>query len=104
MTFQTCPYHGSEDVLGVPLGDGAGSETFSCPRTNGHPAPGPHRWLVVTRTPETPTFLRNVVDRLQLKEVLPTIVASFGPTWVEYGLVEARYGQGHPDDFAYIPD
>ena len=93
-----CPFHTSEDV--APQSDPAtGAWVCTCPRTTGHPHPGPLTWPMPDENSES---LGVLADDLGLDIQLPAAVASFGPHWVEYGLVEYAYAIANPVDFAYL--
>lgn len=101
VTRQVCPFHGDEDVLGVPTGDDDGSLTFICPRSKGHIEPGPHSWLYVPQ-PEGLPSLDGYAAELGLARELPTAIAQYRGTWIEYGVAERAYALRCPDEFAAI--
>jgi hypothetical protein len=101
VSVQVCHFHADESVSGEKLGDG--SVSYTCPRTRGHPEPGPYRWLDVPRSPGLPG-LTGIAAELGLDIELPRVLAGFSGLWVEYGLVEYSYAQRNPRDFAFLVD
>jgi hypothetical protein len=101
VSIQVCPVHSDESVPGVKLGDG--SVSYTCPRTKGHPEPGPYHWLAVPQPIGLPE-LTGIAAELGLDLELPRVLATFPGVWVEYGLVEYAYTQRNPKDFAALVD
>ena len=99
VSWQVCPFHGDEDVQGIPSGNGDDSLTFTCTRGKGHPQPGPHSWLYVPQ-PEGPPGLDGYAAELGLATELPAAIAEYRGRWIEYGVVERTYALRCPDDFA----
>lgn len=98
--IMVCPFHSDEDI--TPQLDAAtGVWTCTCPRTTGHRNPGPLTWPMPIEDTDS---LGVLADDLNLHIELPAAVASFGPHWVEYGLVEHAYALVNPVDFAYLVD
>lgn len=93
---QSCPFHGDEDVQGVPTEDGLYS--FTCDRTRGHPAGKPFSWLHDPQVPAGPE-LTGLAEELGLAQELPAALASLGKGWFEYGLIERAYAKRRPADF-----
>ena len=98
---QVCPFHADEDVRGERFGDGGYSLIFTCPRTGGHPEPGPHRWLHVPE-PQGLPGISGYAAGLGLATELPAAIAEHRGTWMEYGVVEETYALRCPGDFAAI--
>jgi hypothetical protein len=96
--IEVCPLCGdADDVQRVdrPSGD----RGFVCTRRRGHPAEEPYRWAAscdLGATMQTPGRAgagdRGLADAL-FACVLP------GEPWAEYGIVEHRYAERHPDAF-----
>jgi hypothetical protein len=101
MTRQVCPFHSDEDVAGVKSNDV--ELTFTCPRTSGHPKPGPHQWIGTIDAPGL-TELGGLADELGLTTELPAAIATYPGKWLEFGVVEAAYAELHPADFALLVD
>jgi hypothetical protein len=101
VSVQVCPVHADESVVGEPLGDG--SVSYTCPRSRGHPEPGPYTWLHVPQ-PKGLSELTGIAAELGLDVELPRVLAEFPGMWVEYGLVEYTYAQRNPKDFAALVD
>lgn len=98
--IETCAFHGSEDVVGIPTGMADGELSFTCER-KGHPDPGPRTWLHVPEPPDI-QGVSGLAAELGLDIALPAIIAAQHSRWVEYGIVEHGYAHSHPDDFAQI--
>lgn len=98
--FQTCAFHGSEDVQGIPTGVD-GELSFTCDRTTEHPQPGPWTWLQVAEPPDIKA-VSGLAAELHLDIELPAAIAAQHGRWVEYGIVERTYAHNCPDDFAQI--
>jgi hypothetical protein len=101
VSWQICPFHGDEDILGIATGGQDGSLTFTCARANGHPQPGPHSWLYVPQM-ESPPGIDGYAAELGLASELPAAIAEYQGTWIEYGVAERAYAMRWPDDFAAI--
>jgi hypothetical protein len=101
VSVQVCHFHADESVPGRKLGDG--SVSYTCPRSRGHPEPGPYTWLDVPRPPGLPE-LTGIAAELGLDTELPRVLAGFPEVWVEYGLVEYTYARRNPKDFAFLVD
>jgi hypothetical protein len=101
VSIQVCPVHADESVPGRKLGDG--SVSYTCPRSRGHPEPGPYTWLHVPAPKGLPE-LTGIAVELGLDVELPRVLAGFPGEWVEYGLVEYAYAQRNPKDFAALVD
>ena len=99
--FQTCAFHGSEDVEGMPTGMGNGELSFTCDRKTDHPEPGPRTWLQLPEPPDIPG-IGGLAAELRLDVELPAAIAAQHGRWVEYGVVERAYAHNRPDDFALI--
>ena len=99
--FQTCAFHGSEDVEGMPTGMANGELSFTCDRKTEHPEPGPRTWLQVPAPPDIPG-IGGLAAELRLDIELPAAIAAQHGRWVEYGVVEHAYAHSCPDDFAII--
>jgi hypothetical protein len=98
MPRQYCAFHADEDVAGKRLDDG--SYDFVCERGLGHPQDGEWRWLAVPEESGSAVVgLAGLAEELNLKEVLPAVVARLGNGWFEYGLVERAYAREDPDGF-----
>lgn len=96
--MMVCPFHSDEDVA-PQLDVATGAWVCTCPRTTGHRYPGPLTWPMPVEDTDS---LGVLADDLNLHIELPAAVASFGPHWVEYGLVEHAYAVANPVDFAYL--
>ena len=101
VSWQVCPFHGDEDILGVATGGQDSSLTFTCPRSSGHPQPGPHSWLYVPQV-EGPPGIEGYAAELGLASELPAAIGHYRGTWIEYGVAERAYAMRCPDDFAAI--
>jgi hypothetical protein len=101
VSVQVCPVHADESVAGETLGDG--SVSYTCPRSRGHPEPGPYTWLHVPQPKGLPE-LTGIAAELGLDVELPRVLATFPEVWVEYGLVEYTYAQRNRKDFAALVD
>ena len=101
MSDQVCPVHADESVVGETLGDC--SVSYTCPRSRGHPEPGPYTWLHVPQPKGLPE-LTGIAAELGLDVELPRVLAELPGMWVEYGLVEYTYAQRNPQDFAALAD
>lgn len=97
MTMRICFFHADEGVHGVPTGE-TGMLTYTCPRTKGHPTPGPYTWLDTISVPEV-EGMGGLAGELGLAVELPSSLAPYKGRWVEYGVVEHAYAQANPDDF-----
>jgi hypothetical protein len=98
--MQVCHFHADEGVVGTPVQEVEGAREYTCPRTQGHPAPGTYTWL---SAPPPPEGLQEggLAGELGLYQELPSLVRQLGG-WVEYGLVERAYALAHADDFARL--
>jgi hypothetical protein len=74
VSVQVCHFHADESVPGRKLGDG--SVSYTCPRSRGHPEPGPYTWLDVPRPPGLPE-LTGIAAELGLDTELPRVLAEF---------------------------
>jgi len=99
--MQVCHFHADEGVIGTLTGNPDGSRKFTCPRTKGHPHPGPYTWLVVPEPPQAAAE-ESLASRYELATELPAAVAACHGRWVEYGVVEHAYATARPDDFAEL--
>src|SRR5690554_3907004 len=99
--IQVCAFHADEGIRPERVGDEAGSVRYTCPRTNGHPTEGTYTWLSVP-TPPGLDGVSGLAADLGLHYELPRIIAGFGANWVEYGVVEQRYAERNPQDFARL--
>lgn len=99
--FQTCPFHGSEDVPGIPTGDSDGSVSFTCSIARNHPDPGHWSWLYIPE-PASAAGATGLAAELGLEVELRAALGTLPRQWVEYGLVERAYAVQRPDDFARI--
>ena len=97
---QVCPFHGDEDIQGVPTGAGEDSLTFTCTRSRGHPQQGQHSWLHVPQ-PDGLAGLDGYAAELRLATELLVAIAEYQGKWIEYG-VERAYALRCPDDFATV--
>jgi hypothetical protein len=102
VSIQVCPVHADESVPGRKLGDD-GSVTYTCPRSQGHPQPGPFTCLYVPPPKGLPGWT-SIAAELGLDVELPRVLAGFPGVWVEYGLVEYAYAQRNPKDFDALVD
>lgn len=98
--MQVCPFHGDEAIRGRPLGDDAGTMEFTCAR-RGHPEDRLWVWTAVPE-PLASAGANGLAAELGLSSELPHAVATYGPVWVEYGLIERAYAQARSDDFAEL--
>ncbi len=94
-----CPFHTEEWLWGRRLADGA--YAYVCERTSGHPGDAPWHWLQEPAAPEVPG-LTGLAEELDLQRELPAALASLGSGWFEYGLVERRYAERRPNDWAQM--
>lgn len=92
-----CPMHADETIPGTPVGDG--SFAFVCSRKNGHARPGPFAWTGGPWPDDDAGGIGGLAAELRLDVELPHVVASLGPGWHEYGIVERAYALANPDDF-----
>jgi hypothetical protein len=97
MSIQVCPFHSNDEVHGVPIGDEAHTESFTCSRED-HPRAGAWTW---SWAPDPPggDAVSGLAAELSLDFELPKAVASYDGRWVEYGLVERAYALAQPEDF-----
>jgi hypothetical protein len=99
--IQVCAFHSDEGIRPERVADEAGSLRFTCPRTKGHPTEGTYTWLSVP-TPPGLEGVTGLAAELGLHTELPSVIADFGGHWVEYGVVEQRYAERNPKDFAIL--
>jgi len=99
--IQVCAFHADEGVRPVPVGDDTGAVRYTCPRTIGHPTDGPYSWVFVP-TPPGLDEVSGLAADLGLHVELPAVLGEFRGYWVEYGVVEQRYAQRNPEDFAML--
>ncbi len=99
--IQVCAFHADEGIRPEAVGDEAGSLRYTCPRTKGHPTEGPYAWLQVP-TPAGLDGLTGLAVDLGLLHELPAVLADYRGSWVEYGVVEQRYAERNPKDFAML--
>ncbi|MDP9435986.1 MAG: hypothetical protein M3P93_12660 [Actinomycetota bacterium] len=88
MSGQVCPFHTDEWSPGQRPADG--TIAHSCTRRDGHPSPAPWSWLEVPPPPPV-HGISGLAEELNLASELPAALASLGPGWFEYGLVERAY-------------
>ena len=98
---QVCAFHGDEGVRPEPVHDEVGSVQYTCTRTKGHPTEGPYTWLHVP-TPPGLNDVSGLAAELGLHVELPNVLAQYRGFWVEYGVVEQRYAERNPQDFAML--
>lgn len=99
VVFQVCPMHALEEVDGLWVSDDVGWQ-FTCARTD-HVEAGPYTWL----TPPAPpagTQLAGIAHELGLDVEIPSILAQFDRTWVEYGVFEHAYATANPKDWRFL--
>jgi hypothetical protein len=101
MNLQICHFHADEGIMGNPV-SGDGTLTFTCPRTSGHPQPGPYTWFQAPPPPDS--NLGELATDLRLAVELPAALKAFRGQWVEYGVLEHAYAKANPDDFALLVD
>lgn len=99
--IQVCAFHADEGIPPERVGDEAGSLQYTCPRTKGHPTDGTYTWLSVP-TPPGLVGVTGLAADLGLHTELPSVIADFRGHWVEYGVVERRYAERNPQDFATL--
>ena len=100
--MQICHFHADEGVRGEPLGSD-GTLTYMCPRSKGHPHPGPYTWLQAPAPRDVPGISGLAAD-LGLAVELPAALDGFRGRWAEYGVVEHAYATANPKDFALLVD
>jgi hypothetical protein len=98
--MQICHFHADEGVRGTVTGED-GMRTYTCPRTTGHPEPGPYTWLQAPPPPEVGE-MGGLAAELGLAVELPAALADFRGRWVEYGVLEHAYAKANPEDFALL--
>ena len=100
MSIQVCHFHADEGVHGTIV-SADGMMTFTCPRSKGHPQPGPYTWLQAPTPPEV-VGMGGLAAELGLAVELPAALAAFRGKWVEYGVLEHAYATANPEDFAFL--
>jgi hypothetical protein len=94
---QVCPLCGDDEGVSVLPDPESGGWRFTCAPAQHHA--DPYAWTVDIPSPFEGRD--GVTAELGLYDHLPDLVAAQDP-WLEYGVVEHRYKEAHPDVYAEL--
>lgn len=96
---QVCPKCANDEVEMVPMGPGL--HEFTCNRVKKHRDGEPYVWQGTSEGPLSDTEGQGPVPINDVREALLSCLKA-GEPWLEYGIVEERYMEVAPQDFAIL--